>query len=251
MKYFVSTMGQKDLPMIETGKLWFSPRFSSGLSHLVAEVGFRLRTSWKSPCYWIADRFKDHWADRRFRIVSAENRSPAQLGINLPGCSNYQPISYSDLFRLLNRIEISSEDVFLDFGSGMGRALCVAATYRFRSVLGVEISAELCRIAEQNIHRARLRLQCQDVRITNANAAEYLVPLEVSIVYFFNPFGPTLLSAVFENLAASLRNAPRPLRLVFYGTAASREFRNAAAQCDWLALRTQWTGEAKATSSAE
>jgi predicted RNA methylase len=209
-----------------------------GLAHLSAEVKFRLRTSWNSPWRLVADRVADRITDKKLGIASSECRSLAELGLNLQNCNRYQPISYSDLRRILDSISISNEDVFLDFGSGMGRALCVAAQYPFRAVLGVEISTELCAAARRNVEQARSKLLCKDVRVLNTDAVQYEVPAEVSTIYFFNPFGRTILARVFGNLAISLREAPRHMTVVFYGTAASEAFREEAAGCGWLELRS-------------
>src|SRR5689334_492937 len=98
----------------------------SGLTHLIDELKFRLRISWCSPWRFISDRVADRIAERQLGIASSECRTLRELGLDLPGCSRYQPISYSDLRKLLDSITISRGDVFLDIGSGMGRALCVA-----------------------------------------------------------------------------------------------------------------------------
>jgi SAM-dependent methyltransferase len=209
-----------------------------GLTHLIGELKFRLRTSWSSPWCLISDRLADRIADRKFGIASSECRTLRELGLDLPDCSRYQPISYSDLRKLLDSIGVSRGDVFLDFGSGMGRALCVAARYPFRAVLGVEVSTELCAIAKQNVDRARPKLLRADIRVINANALSYEIPAEASVIYFFNPFGRAILSTVLENIATSLRKAPRQIKILFYGTASSEDFRQEAERCGWLALRS-------------
>jgi Histone methylation protein DOT1 len=48
-----------------------------------------------------------------------------------------------DLHRILRGIAISRDDVFIDFGSGKGRVLFVAAHYGFRKIIGVELSPKL------------------------------------------------------------------------------------------------------------
>ena len=89
----------------------------------------------------------------------------------------------------------------------MGRALCLAALYPFRSVIGVELSPELCKIAQQNVDRIKAKLRCQDVQIVNGNAIKYKVPSDVSIIYFFNPFVGEVMRKVLDNIALSLRAA--------------------------------------------
>jgi len=97
----------------------------------------------------------------------------------------------------------------------MGRAVVLAATYPFRRVIGVEASAVLNAVARENIDRVRRRLVCTDVRIEEADAAEYAVPDDVTHVYCYNAFSGASLARVLANLRASLAAAPRRLTLIF------------------------------------
>ena|SRR5438270_5150361 len=235
------------------------------LSHLVRELAFRRRLQWRHWLNWILDRASDGYFDRKFGISSSERRSLARLGLDLPDCNDYQPVSYRDLRKLLDSVPICPQDVFLDFGSGMGRALCLAAQYPFRSVVGVEISPELCDIARRNIDRVKTKLRCHDIQIVNNNAIDYKIPSDISIVYFFNPFVREVMRHVLENVAASLRAAPRRILLLFSGTASTEAFRNEVKGHGWLALRSEiilptgtmglvyanneWTGEDSGATS--
>jgi SAM-dependent methyltransferase len=208
-------------------------------SSLAPEVTFRRRLPWRHWFHWIFDRVSDGYFDRKFGIISSERRSLEQLGLDLPDCIDYQAASYRDLRKLFGSIPITPRDVFLDFGSGMGRALCVAALHPLRSAIGVEISPELCEIARRNINRVKAKLQCQDIQIVNSNATDYKIPSDVSIIYFFNPFVRDVMREVLDNIAMSLRAAPRRLSILFYGTVSSENFRNEARTRDWLTLRSE------------
>jgi hypothetical protein len=68
------------------------------------------------------------------------------------------------LFRTaIGSLPIHHEDfVFIDFGSGKGKALFLAAEWPFKAIIGVEFAPALHRIAESNIcgptdHRRALR----------------------------------------------------------------------------------------------
>ena len=227
---------------------------------------FRLRRSPLAFWFWTVDRLCDGYFDGKFGIRSSERRSLLELGIDLPQCIHYQPVSYTDFVQLLGMIQIvPNKDVFLDFGSGMGRAVCLAARYPFRSVIGVELSSELCGIAHENVNAVRPKLRCQNIRIENLNATEYCVPLEVSVIFFFHPFHGQVFERVLHNVAASIREHPRRLSVLFYGAGMApgrKELRN----CDWLfeeseiILRTgnigvifkncKWTGDAEWPAAA-
>jgi 16S rRNA G966 N2-methylase RsmD len=189
---------------------------------IVRGVVSRIRYSPLSLCNWVVDRLCDHYVDRKFGIASSERRSLADLAIELPDCVHYQPTSYSDFSKLLATVGIrSNQDVFLDFGAGMGRVVCLAATYPFRSVIGVELSASLCLIAKRNIDNVRSKLRCQEIKIVNANAVDYAVPDEVSMIFFFNPFRGSVMEKVLANIVASLRAKPRRVLILFYGDSAT------------------------------
>jgi SAM-dependent methyltransferase len=111
---------------------------------------------------------------------------------------------------------VSADDVFVDYGSGMGRVLIFAAQQPFKRVMGVEMSDELNRIARDNIERNRDRFRCQDVEVINTDAEEWLVPDDLTVAYFYCPFPPHVFDGVLRQLFASLDRRQRPLRLVYY-----------------------------------
>jgi precorrin-6B methylase 2 len=202
---------------------------------ILQELLFRLRAGARSTLRWVVDRLTDRFQDRRFGIESAERRSCSSSSTDF---MPYQPVSYRDMQELLAALEIGPQDVFLDIGSGMGRAVCVAAMRPFRSVIGIEISDELSELARRNIQRIRDKLICRDVRIVTANAVAFAIPPEVSVVFFFNPLGGTALRDVLANIAASVRAFPRALRIVFMGTISAERFRREAAKPQALVLQS-------------
>jgi len=87
--------------------------------------------------------------------------------------------------------------VFVDLGSGRGRVLCIASMMGFRRVVGVEFSPQLCAIAEQN-----LQITNQRAEVNCADAARYQLPLGPLIVYLCDPFGPSVMQCVAQQLRA-------------------------------------------------
>jgi hypothetical protein len=92
--------------------------------------------------------------------------------------------------------------------------LILAAGYPFRRIIGVEFSPALSDIAQRNLEAARPRFRCADVRAVAADATSYVVPDDVTIAYFNNPFARPLFEEVLARLRASLSAHPRPLRIV-------------------------------------
>lgn len=205
----------------------------------VAEVFFRLRRGPRRTWHWIADRLRDSQYDREFGISSSPKIQLKEPGLTSPELVHYQAVSYGDMRELLQLLAIGPSDVFLDYGSGMGRAVCLAATYPFKSVIGVEISAELCGIARRNLSQARGKLRCRDVRILEGDAADYQIPDEASVFFFFNPFRGSVLSKVLDNIARSVRESSRKIQVIFYGTVSSEHFRAQAGKHAWLSLTSE------------
>jgi cyclopropane fatty-acyl-phospholipid synthase-like methyltransferase len=66
---------------------------------------------------------------------------PEDLGYWQEGYQMCASTDYRSFRRVMRHIGVREQDVFLDYGSGLGRVLLMAAQYPFRRVLGVELSA--------------------------------------------------------------------------------------------------------------
>lgn len=140
----------------------------------------------------------------------------SKVGIHNPLLHNHGMSHYSDFRKVMGRLTINPErDVFIDYGSGMGAVVLMAATYPFRRILGVELAPEFNAEAQRLVERNRHQLVCRNIELVVADATAYPVPPEVTVAYFFNPFRGAVLAQVFANLRASLAQTPRKLTVVF------------------------------------
>lgn len=156
------------------------------------------------------------WYEWRLGIRTIGYLTREELGIEDKAAGYYAPTAYLDFRKAMRRVGVRpGEDVFLDLGSGMGRAVIMAAMYPFRRVIGVELSADLMRTAEENLRRARRRLVCRDVELVVADATAYEVPRDVTVVYLYNPFRGETLRRVFEQIGRALAESPRAMHVVF------------------------------------
>ncbi len=153
--------------------------------------------------------------ERRLGTETARVVDLASLGIQAPDRVRYEPSGWFDLRRILSPDDVSSEDVFLDYGSGKGRILLQAASYDFKRVLGVELSPELCRLAARNIDARRSSLRCKNVESVAADASEYALPDDVTVTYMYNPFRGETFARVVDRTIESLDRAPRRLRFIY------------------------------------
>jgi predicted RNA methylase len=111
---------------------------------------------------------------------------------------------------------VKPTDVLADIGSGKGRGVLLAASrYPFARVIGVEHDERLHRRAKVNLEKWR-GPNLSPVELVHADALEWPLPADLSIVLLFNPFVGSTFTSFIESLAAHLREHPRPLRLVYY-----------------------------------
>ena len=139
--------------------------------------------------------------------------------IHLINNARYSPTPVRTIREILAALPLRHEDVaFVDFGCGKGRAVLVASDFPFRKVIGVEFSQDLCAIAERNVTRySSYSHGCRSIEIRHLDAADYAVPEDVGVCYFYEPFSATVAEKVLENIELSLRNAPRQVVLCLVG----------------------------------
>ena len=117
---------------------------------------------------------------------------PSQLSIEAEskvGGHLYQPSSSVIFEKAMNALPFNfSDKVFLDIGSGKGRALILAAEAGFKKVIGIEYASELNDIAYTNIEKVKGRFGNCEFELCKGDALQYDIPEEVDVVYLFNPF---------------------------------------------------------------
>ena len=160
-------------------------------------------------------------------------------------CFCYRATDYGTFRRIIKHLKVgNAENVFIDYGSGKGRAVIIAALYPFGRVIGVEVSAELNAVARANVERARPKLKCKDIELITSDAAEFRLPPDVTVAYFYNPFRGKILEAVLEDMHRSLVEAPRKLVVIFKNPEPSG-FEDYAAHCGWMTKRREFESPSK------
>jgi SAM-dependent methyltransferase len=129
---------------------------------------------------------------------------------------HYQPTDVIALRKLLRLLDLEPGRVLVDFGSGKGRVLMVAAPFGFGALRGVEFSAGLCDIARRNIERFRAKTPWSvDFEVLHGDASEYQVRDDEDVFFLFNPFDDYILRRVMENISRSFEATPRPMLLLY------------------------------------
>jgi hypothetical protein len=181
-----------------------------------AEIRYRLSRP-RVLATWVFDRLFDRVFDKRHGIRTSTRVSLSSLNLDAPDRAGYQPVSYLDFPVMMRAIEPSG--TFVDFGSGAGRCVYLASRYPFSRVIGVELSDVLCSAARRNIGVAD-----SGVQIECADATAFAIPPDATIFAFNNPFRGEILRAVLQNIASSVKQYPRQVTLLAYGSPVDCEF---------------------------
>lgn len=124
---------------------------------------------------------------------------------NLRFGEQYQGINPSIFFEAVESVPLDRKEwTFVDLGCGKGRAVLLASFLSFKNIIGVEFSPVLAAIARENLIRFRASQQ-QECRISiiDADAADYLFPLDKILLFLFNPFTSPVMDRVIANLIHS------------------------------------------------
>lgn len=149
---------------------------------------------------------------RGWQVISAEAMARARH----PDGTDFEPTPVRELSRILDSLPPidRSEFTFIDLGCGKGGTLAVAALRGFRRVIGVELDTQLVAVARANAEVVAERSRGR-IEIVEEDASTYRFPPEPTVLYLFNPFGEGTMRSVAESLAASHRERPRPLLVVY------------------------------------
>jgi hypothetical protein len=142
------------------------------------------------------------------------------LGVNTRGYGDprYEPTPEEVFHEMMSLLPLDPRDfVFVDYGSGKGKVLMLAAHYPFQKVMGVELWEDLHEVALENLRRFERHPARASVPVSlRLDARELLLPETPLVLYFFNPFPEDVVRGVLSNLKLSLSRAPRRVYVLFY-----------------------------------
>ncbi len=125
----------------------------------------------------------------------------------------YEPTPASVILELTERIAFTTNDVFYDLGSGLGKVTMLVHLLTGTRCVGVEVQPDFCAYADQQA----CGLNLDGVTYLNADArhADYA---DATVFFLFNPFGGAIFTTVLERLR--LEAQQRELRICSYGTSS-------------------------------
>lgn len=164
--------------------------------------------------YWV--RGLDTIHERRLGIKTWEFISLETEGIDNSDFQRYSATSYTEFRQLMKHVSIcNGEEVFVDYGSGLGRVLVMAATYPFKRVMGLEVVERFNMAAAANFDKCKAKLKCTELDLVTGDASAFVPPPDATVFYFNNPFKPHLVTQAIANIHSSLTKSPRRIQVIF------------------------------------
>lgn len=153
------------------------------------------------------NRLSDRYWEAYFNINTRQNAPSPHADAN-----RYGFLAYHTYFAILDRLNLQPSAVVADLGCGKGRVSCLAAHYRIRASVGVEIDPPLWALAQANA--ARMKHRRSPLSFVNKSAARFDYD-EVTVAIMFHPFGAETMRAMLERVQESLLRRPRTFRIVY------------------------------------
>jgi hypothetical protein len=143
-----------------------------------------------------------------------------------PEKSFYQPTPGRHIFNLIGLTALTSNDVFVDIGSGLGHVPMMVSICTESRSLGIELEAAYVERAQQcarGLNLNQVTFIQQDAREADLSSG--------TVFYLYTPFTGSILSAVLKRLRREA--AVRQIRVCCYGSCTS-----VVAEESWLAATT-------------
>lgn len=162
------------------------------------EQGRRDSSLFRATLLSVPPDARDAWVDCAFGLGAPPDDGPA-----LPrGCVPYLPCSVDALLRLVADAPVHASDVFVDVGSGLGRAVALVHLLTGASAVGLEVQPALVSAARQLT--ARLRLS--GVSFRQGDAVQLTAaPTAGSVFFLYCPFSGERLANLLANLESVAR----------------------------------------------
>jgi hypothetical protein len=168
----------------------------------------------------LAENQFDASYDRTFGVKTSGLIARKHLdleGVIKTHAADYSATSPYEFKHAMSRLPINPEHYrFVDYGSGKGRVLLLAAEYPFINVRGIEASKSLHRIACSNIATYPADLvACRDVKSICGDAADYIPDPGPLVIFMFNPFDQVILDKVLQTISVRSAGKAEPSYLIY------------------------------------
>ncbi len=198
--------------------------------------------NWDLKIAWYMIK-QEIWGERKYAINTTgadELLKLEEMGIDVSHATIYMPVSFNLMEEILQQLRPVSLRHFLDMGCGKGRAMCIAAHYGFDKVTGIDLSKDLCQLAEKNLTKTKWRFPKLQYKLVNNDAFYFEIPNDADCLFFFNPFDEIIMSAVVNNIFESLDANPRKLRIIYVNPLHKEQFLKAGYKQIWHCKKMEY-----------
>ena len=173
--------------------------------------------------------FSDLIFDYKYQVETINTRMLDELEIDSPNKSHGRYYQGTNAYLFKKAFSYIKVDVpsscLVDFGSGKGKVMLLAAEKGFRKVIGVEFSKELVEICRRNLEIFKRKTKSKtEFEVIHMDAAEFAIPADANLLFFSNPFDETLIEKVIGNIFKSLEMYPREIVVVHLFPQGNRAF---------------------------
>jgi SAM-dependent methyltransferase len=128
-----------------------------------------------------------------FRTVVSDNKDFAVA---------YEPVHQYVMTQILDDLPADIKNrVFIDLGSGKGRAVFMAADRQFKKLIGVEFSSELHQAAMNNLSAYKRKTNSTaEIEFICSDAVDYELPESDLVIFMYNPFHGKVMQHLIEKL---------------------------------------------------
>ena len=155
--------------------------------------------------YW--NRLRERMQERHLGIRSGEIISLKELDLEHEERREYSPTQFHD-FRCMEKFlrPKTSDEVFVDYGAGLGRMLILAATLPFRRVIGIEISTFAGRAGPREYLSLSTKTALQGYQSLSSVMPQLSKCQRTPPQFIFNnPFAGKILANVLDKIRFSYR----------------------------------------------
>jgi hypothetical protein len=178
--------------------------------------------------------------DRRYKVETAREEVLREMGVSPNdverGNSVYRVTWGWLIEKALARLDIDFHRyIFIDYGSGKGKAMLMAACRPFKAVIGLEYAIRLHEIATENCRTYRsLDQKCHSLLPIFGDVLNYSPPSGPIICFMCNPFDQKTLRAIFKSWRMRYERGEREIRVLYLNMRDIAESAEVLGEQDWL-----------------
>ncbi len=174
--------------------------------------------------------------DARFNVETAREEALDAAGVTAADARRGNAVYRVTWTSLVERALVDPAGyTFVDYGSGKGKAMLMAAEYPFTAIIGLEFAPKLHEIAVKNCRSYRNPAQrCARLEPVLTDVVEYALPPGPVVCFMANPFDHATARRVFAVWRARYQRGDGDIRVMYLNMRTVAEMAPVLVEQDWL-----------------